>query len=199
MSDILCVTNRALCRGDFLEQVDRIAAAGPAGIILREKDLEPNDYKELAKKVLAICRAYNVLCILHTYPQAALDLGCFALHMPLPLLAGMSQKERQDFSVLGASCHSAADVRLAQELGCTYVTAGHVFETQCKAGLAPRGLDFLRAACQTAQIPVYAIGGISPHNIAQVRAAGAAGACVMSGLMASPDPGRLLKDFESAE
>ena len=48
MSDILCVTSRSLCREDFLTRLERIAAAGPAGVILREKDLPPEDYRALA-------------------------------------------------------------------------------------------------------------------------------------------------------
>ena len=39
MSDILCVTNRSLCREDFSCRIEALAAAHPAGIILREKDL----------------------------------------------------------------------------------------------------------------------------------------------------------------
>ena len=38
MSDILCVTNRSLCKEDFLARVEKIAANHPKGIILREKD-----------------------------------------------------------------------------------------------------------------------------------------------------------------
>ena len=46
MSDILCVTNRALCKEDFLQRVEKIAANHPKGIILREKDLSEEEYKE---------------------------------------------------------------------------------------------------------------------------------------------------------
>ena len=54
MSDILCVTSRSLCREDFLTRLERIAAAGPAGVILREKDLPPEDYRALAERALAL-------------------------------------------------------------------------------------------------------------------------------------------------
>ncbi len=199
MSDILCVTGRALCGGDFLRQVERISAAGPAGILLREKDLAPEDYARLAEDVLAICREYGVPCILHSHPRIALALGCGALHMPLPLLKRTDPELRRRFAVLGASCHSVSDALRARELGCTYITAGHIFDTRCKPGMPPRGLDFLRDVCRSVDIPVYAIGGISPQNIAPVRAAGAAGACVMSAFMKTSDPGRLLREFAAEE
>jgi thiamine-phosphate pyrophosphorylase len=74
-------------------------------------------------------------------------------------------------------------VEEAQRLGCSYLVAGNIYETDCKQGLPGRGLDFLQAACQASALPVYAIGGITPARLAAVLAAGAAGACVMSGLM----------------
>ena len=69
MSDILCVTNRKLCREDFLTRIERIAACHPAGIILREKDMKPEDYKELAAAVMVICEQYGVRCVLHSFPM----------------------------------------------------------------------------------------------------------------------------------
>lgn len=49
--NMLAVTNRHLCDGPFLAQVERVAAKKPRGIILREKDLEASEYLELAEKV----------------------------------------------------------------------------------------------------------------------------------------------------
>jgi thiamine-phosphate pyrophosphorylase len=84
----------------------------------------------------------------------------------------------------------------AQTLGCTYITAGHVFETDCKKGLPGRGLEFLRKVCAAVDIPVYGIGGIDADNIVQVRAAGASGACLMSSLMVSEDVTGLMRVME---
>ena len=199
MSEILCVTNRQLCREDFLTRLERIAAAGPAGIILREKDLPEADYRRLAEQVLERCRRHGVPCILHSFPDAAADLGAEGLHLPLPLLRALPAGRRAAFRRLGASCHSVAEAREAEALGCTYITAGHIFDTACKAGTPGRGLDFLREVCAAVGIPVYAIGGIAPENFRAVRAAGAAGGCVMSGLMTCPDPAAYLAAFEKGE
>ncbi len=167
----------------FLERLSLIAAAGPRAIVLREKDLAPADYERLARAVLPICHAAGVPCLLHSHADMARRLGADGLHMPLAALAGLSAAERRGFTRLGASCHSLADVEAAERLGCTYVTLGHIYETTCKPGLPPRGRTLLREVCQAAQLPVYAIGGISPSRLSEVRSDGAAGACVMSGLM----------------
>ena len=197
MFEILCVTSRALCREDFLTRLERLAAARPAGIILREKDLPPLEYKKLAVAVMDLCARRGIPCILHTFAEEALELGAPAIHLPLPALRSLSPAERRAFSALGASCHSAEDAAEAEALGCAYVTAGHVFDTACKAGTPGRGPDFLRDVCRRVSIPVYAIGGITPENVVAARAAGAAGACVMSGAMTCADPEAYFRKMEA--
>lgn len=196
MSDIIVVTNRALCRENFLKRIEKIAAERPRAIILREKELSESEYEKLAVAVLRICSDYGAECILHSFSKVAENLGVKALHAPLFLLKEMTKSEREYFTSLGASCHSVSDVTKAESLGCSYVTAGHVFDTDCKKGLPGRGINFLKDVCDGASIPVFAIGGISPDNISQVRKCGAAGACVMSGAMICDDVGKYFSLFE---
>lgn len=196
MSKILCITNRRLCRDEFSQRLSRIASAHPAGIILREKDLSAPDYEALAREALAICAAQGTPCILHSFVDVAISLHAQAIHLPLPLLRAMTPQDKACFSVLGASCHCVEDAVEAEALGCTYITAGHIFATDCKKGLPGRGLDFLQAVCRAVTIPVYAIGGIGPENIHLVHHAGAAGACVMSGIMNAQNEAAFLKELE---
>ena len=63
-------------------------------------------------------------------------------------------------NIIGTSVHSVEEAIEAQNLGATYISAGHIFATDCKKGVPPRGLDFLKKVCQTATIPVYSIVGI---------------------------------------
>ena len=84
MFEMVCVTARALCPGDFLSQLERVAAAGVDKVILREKDLPEPAYKALAASALELCRRHEVACVLHNFPQTAKELGARALHLPLP-------------------------------------------------------------------------------------------------------------------
>ena len=195
MCDILCITNRSLCKEDFLKRIEKIASANPKGIVLREKDLTKDEYKSLAIKVIEICKRYNTPCILHTFTSVALELKHPYIHLPLHILDDVTAEEKEKFKVLGASCHSAEDAVKAEKLGCTYITAGHIFDTDCKKGLPGRGLDFLKNVCESVRIPVYAIGGISRENIAQVKKAEAKGVCVMSGTMMCEDVEEYLGEF----
>ena len=177
-------------------RIEKLAGAHPAGIILREKDLSPEEYQALAEKVLVICNKNDTPCILHNFWEVALQLGVKAVHLPLHVLKTLPESERKKFTVLGVSCHSVEDALEAQELGCTYITAGHVFETDCKKGLPARGLTFLKEITKSVSILVYAIGGIDKSNYSDVIKAGAKGACVMSGAMTCLDAQEYFKEFE---
>lgn len=179
-----------------MKRVERIAVCHPAGIILREKDMSPEEYNTLAEQVMEVCARYDVKCILHSFVDGAIQLHAEAIHLPLHILRGMTEAQKSQFGTIGVSCHSVEDALEAQTLGCTYITAGHVFETDCKKGSPGRGLIFLQEVCAAVDIPVYAIGGIDAKNIPQVRTAGASGACLMSTLMVSEDvPGLMRSVF----
>lgn len=197
MFDIYCVTNRNLCRGNFLERMEKILQTPVRGIILREKDMDEKDYRRLAQKVLKLCKEQEKELIVHTYISTAKELGCTSFHAPLSVLrANAGLKEA--FKKLGASVHSAAEAKEAQSLGCTYLTAGHIFETDCKKGLKPRGTAFLREVCGSVSIPVYAIGGIHPENIQRLyplKNQNLKGFCIMSGWMQCEDPKTYLQQF----
>ena len=68
--------------------------------------------------------------------------------------------------------------------------------TDCKKGLEGRGLGFLRDVVEAVSIPVYAIGGITPENINDVRNIGASGACIMSSSMTCKSPKDLIMAFK---
>lgn len=198
MSELICITNRALCEGDFLSRIEQIAAAHPDRIILREKDLSEADYAALAEQVTEICRQYGVTCTLHGHPKAAQRLGAQSLHLPLPMLQSLRSDILRQFREIGVSCHSLEDVRAAESLGASYIIAGHIFETDCKKGLAGRGLGFLREICENTALPVYGIGGISAENLPAVTANGAKGVCIMSGLMAAAHPAETVTALRQA-
>lgn len=177
---IVCVTCRSMCPRPLEQQVERIAAVGVKQLILREKDLPQEEYLRLAAAVSEQCRRFGIDCILHSFPEAARAIGIRKLHIPLSMLTDELCRE---FDVVGTSVHSADEAIKAEKLGASYVTAGHIFATDCKKGVPPRGLEFLKGVCSSVKIPVYAIGGINESNIDSVLEAGAEGACVMSGMM----------------
>lgn len=210
--NIVAVTNRHLVKGDFLEQVERVCNMHPKALIVRERDLTEEEYVNLASHCMNICKKYNVSCILHFYPETTRILGCRNIHLPLWKLdelasAHLKWSEKPSasddsihniydsgheisagqlgFDKIGVSVHSVREALHAQALGASYVIFGHVYKTDCKKGMPPKGLNALREVCERMPIPVYGIGGIGPNElqIEEVLAQGAAGVCIMSGMM----------------
>ena len=179
----ICVTNRALAAHPFEEQIARVLDVKPDMLILREKDLSESEYEKLAVPIKTLCENTQTQLILHSYPGVARNLGISAIHMPLAKFVALSEEEKAQFTVKGVSVHSVEDAILAERAGATYVTAGHIYATDCKKGLPGRGLDFLKKVCAVVQIPVYAIGGINEMNADACIEAGADGVCMMSGYM----------------
>ena len=182
--NVIAVTNRKLSSRPFMEQMERVVKLHPKAVILREKDLSEEEYAELAAQILTLCKQYQVPCMLHTYLETARKLQHPYIHLSLFLLKENSEK-LSDFLAVGCSIHSVEEAKEAQKLGATYLTAGHIYTTDCKKGLPPRGLDFLREVCNAVTIPVYAIGGIhaGTGQIREVMECGASGACIMSEMM----------------
>ena len=192
---MIAVTHRKLCTVPFLEQIGRLAEAGPEMVVLREKDLDPDGLRTLASDVWHICREHDVPLSVNTDFRTAASLGIGNVHVPMDVLR---TEDLSGFGCVGASVHSPAEAEEAEGLGADYVIAGHVYPTACKLDREPRGTGFVRDVCSAVDIPVYAIGGITPGNSARVYAAGATGVCVMSSAMTSEDPASLVSALDAA-
>lgn len=85
--------------------------------------------------------------------------------------------------LIGVSAHSLEDALFCEKHGAAYITASHIFTTDCKKGLPPKGIPFLKEICENTKIPVFALGGINRENAAECIIAGAYGVSVMSECM----------------
>ncbi|WP_238885406.1 thiamine phosphate synthase [Clostridium sp. YIM B02551] len=191
---LICVTNKKLCKDDFLNRINLLAKGNPYGIMLREKDLTLFEYEALAIKVKEICEINQVSLIINQNIDVALKLNIPSIQLSMSNLR-LYKDKLSKFSNIGASIHSVEEVREAQELGATYLIAGHIFPTNCKKGVPERGLTFLEEVCNAVSIPVFAIGGITDDKLEAVKNTGATGVCVMSEAMTCTDPINFVKRF----
>jgi len=191
---LICVSNRLLCKDDFLNRINAIAKGKPDAIMLREKDLSISEYENLAVKVKGICNEHQIRLIINQNIDIAAKLNLSYIHLSISDLKRYQDKI-QKFDHIGVSVHSVPEAKEAQELGASYLIAGHIFPTDCKKDVPPRGLLFLKEVCDSVEIPVYAIGGITKDLVKDVVNVGAKGICVMSQFMTSPNPAELIHGF----
>ncbi|KJE26005.1 thiamine monophosphate synthase/TENI family protein [Geobacillus kaustophilus] len=90
--------------------------------------------------------------------------------------------------MVGCSVHGLEEAKQAENDGAHFCLYGHIFSTDSKPGLPPRGLDSLAEIAAAVSIPVIAIGGIHAGNARQVLEAGAFGVAVLSAVFFAADP-----------
>lgn len=179
----IAVTNRKLCTCSFEEQIKLIADKKLFdAVILREKDLSECEYFELAKKIKKLCDNAELKFVINNFENAAIKLPCEYLQISFKKSNEIPHLKKY-INKIGVSVHSVNEAVTAQNFGADFLIAGHIYETNCKKGLKPRGTAFLKSVCDAVEIPVFAIGGVSPANFKELAAAGAKGACQMSGAM----------------
>ena len=194
------ISNRKLCENENLEkQIEKIFSAYERKIILknfdivaltlREKDLNKNEYLKLIEKVYPICQKYKINLILHQNYDLNLDdkYKIDGIHLSYNIFKSLNENIKAElikkYKRIGVSIHSLDEAKEVESLGASYVVAGHIFETDCKKGLEPRGLKFIEDLSSALSIPIFAIGGIDEKNSLSVINNGAFSICMMSTLM----------------
>lgn len=189
----ICITNRLLCKNDFFEQIQNICKQNLYALILREKDLDDKTYEEFAVKCNDICNKNNVLFFINTKIKVAKKLKIKNIQVSFKDF--LNNKDiLSSFNNVAVSVHSLEEAKMAEDWKSRrledrkirknlFLIAGHIFETDCKKGLKPRGTDFLKEICDNVNLPVFAIGGINEHTIKQLQDINIEGVCLMSELM----------------
>ena len=179
--NIIGVTNRKLC-DDFYNRIEEISKINLKYLILREKDLEHKELLIMAKKIKNILNNNgNIKLIINSDVEVAKEINAFGIQLSFK---DFSENKGNDFKgIKGVSIHSLGEALEVEKKGADYILYGHVFATECKKGLKPRGLEELKEICSKVKIPVYAIGGINKENYESVLEVGASGIAIMSSLM----------------
>lgn len=195
---IIAITNRALCAQPLEVRIAALCDAGVDRVIVREKDLTEHEFGALLDRIEALLLPDQRRRItVNTFVDLATAKGFPSIQMSYDEFERHPDFSRE-FQEVGVSVHGVNEAEHVERQGADFCIAGHVFATQCKPGVEPRGLDFLRRITSNVAIPVYAIGGINAHNIASVRDAGADGACLMSALMTCDNVAETIDELRSA-
>lgn len=194
---LLAITNRKLCQEDFFQRIEKIAEGRPDGILLREKDLEENTLVQYAEKCKSIAEEYQVPFGINGSVSAAEKLKISWLHFSVEAFRNFNKEDYPFVKRTGVSIHSVEEAVEMEQLGASYLIAGHIFLTDCKKGIPARGLDFLQSVCSRVSIPIFAIGGITKDRRQEVLIRGASGYCVMSHFMTCQEPKKEVEAFKN--
>ena len=186
---LYAVTDRAWTgRQTLLEQVEAALQGGATLVQLREKDLDDAAFLAEARKAVALCHRYGVPLIVNDNLPVALAAGADGVHVGLAdqPVADIRRQAGPGF-LIGATAKTLDQARAAQAAGADYLGVGACFPSPTKPNAVGITRETLAASCAAVDIPVVAIGGITPRNAGQLRGTGIAGLAVVSALFSAPD------------
>ena len=211
------ITDRAQLPGSQSEKRERLLtaaiAAARAGIDLiqlREKDLAARELEALARALMRELKKFpQTRLLVNSRTDVAIAAGAHGVHLPANDIS--ASEARVIFAragvvhpVIGVSCHTAAEVALAESHGADFAVFGPVFEKE-KGGrkMHAAGLAGLRDACNrppaaAARMPVLALGGVTLENAAACMACGAAGIAAIR-LFQMENPEEVMKALRKLE
>ncbi len=188
--DLYVITDTVLSHGRSALEIARAALEGGADAVqLRDKSSPAFNLCRLVSEIQPQARKFGALLVVNDRVDVALVCGADGAHVgqeDLPAREARRLLPRP--VVLGVSAGSREEARRAEKEGADYLGVGPVFPTATKpdAGEA-LGIERLSEIARAVSIPVVAIGGITLDNVDQVIGAGAAGAAVVSAVVAADD------------
>lgn len=173
----------------LLDMVRRCLAGGTRTIQYRSKGSDRTRLWSEAQAISALCRQYGATFIINDHLDLARDIGADGVHLGKDdqSCAEARQQAGADL-VVGVSCYdSLPRARQAVADGASYVAFGSAFPSPTKPGVVRADLSLYRQAAAELHIPVVAIGGITPHNAADLISAGCHAVAVISALFDATD------------
>ena len=173
----------------FLHRVEQALVGGVTLLQLREKDKTTREYIDLANKVHALTKKYNVPLIIDDRVDVALAMGAEGVHLgqgDMPI--NTARKILGDDFIIGATTKTVPQALEAYQQGADYLGVGAIFPTTTKVKTVITSTETLGNICSAVPIPVNAIGGLNKDNIDILKGIPIAGICVVSAIMKADDP-----------
>jgi thiamine-phosphate pyrophosphorylase len=163
-------------------QVEDLCSAGARWIQLRMKGASLAAWLSEAKAAVSVCRGRGVILIVNDSVEIARESGADGVHLgSLDTDWRGARSALGPSAIIGGTVNNSGEALRAVESGCLdYAGVGPLRFTSTKRGLSPViGIGGIRRlVAELRGLPAWAIGGIEPADLPQIRAAGAAGAAV---------------------
>jgi 8-oxo-dGTP diphosphatase len=176
----LAITDQASGATDL----EGLAALGGA-LLLRDKHEKPSTREALAQTLRAATTKLDIPLIVHGDAALARQVAADGLHLP-----SHTPPRAIPGLIVGCSCHDETELDRAVAAGVDYVMLSPVLSSPGKS--RPLGWDRFAALAQRCPLPLFALGGLGPEDLAQARSHGAWGIAGIRGFLSSirsRDPG----------
>ncbi len=165
----------------WLQAIEHALASGIRRMHLRLPGIERSRRERLIAGAVERCRAVGAEALVGADPELARATGA-GLHLRAAQLAALDERPLPVDRPLAASCHDLDQLRHAERLGCDFALLGPLAPTPTHPGEPGLGWARFAALRETVSLPIYAIGGLGPDDIAEARRHGAQGVAAIRAL-----------------
>ena len=176
----LLITGSATSPDEYAVRLQGALAQGISQVMLRAKALSEDEFAELYKALLPLCQQQGAVLGVNTSLEQANALAAEHLHLTSERLQALSGRSAFSGRWLSASCHSAEQIRMAEEKGVDFITLSPVQATSSHPGEPVLGWAQFAELVAESTLPVYALGGLAEDDLAQAREHGAQGIAAIS-------------------
>ena len=190
LTGLYVITDAAVTDPQQLEAQVALAIRGGARIVqYRDKSQEHARRLKCAERLATLCHRHRVALIINDDIELARASGAQGVHLGRE--DGALERARARLpsdAIIGISCYDALDrAQAAQSGGAGYVAFGRFFPSQSKPEATPADPSLLIQARKMLELPIVAIGGITPDNGRSLLEAGADMLAVINGVFGQPD------------
>lgn len=169
-------------RNQFLGRLESALGDGVRLVQLRAHPLPDDEYRKLAEAARVLCQEYGAYLLLNRPEQIEAWIGqADGIHLTRHQLMSM-QNRPLGACWIGASCHDPMELQHAERLGLDYALLSPVQPTASHPDSKPLGWKRFTQWVKQANLPVYALGGMSRENLDQAKHNGAQGIAGIRGL-----------------
>ena len=183
---------------DHPDWLERLLPVGIKLVQMRVKDTPESALRNLLIRSRDLCRTHGAQLVVNDYWQLAIDLDCDFVHL------GQEDLDSADIPALrragmrlGISTHDHAELDRALSFDPDYIALGPVWPTMLKKmKWEQQGLERVTKWKRLiGDIPLIAIGGLTPERAVQAFAAGADVASAVTDITLNPDPEGRIRDW----
>jgi len=187
---LYAITDSTLIPSGQLTRCVSLAIAGGASVIqYRDKQAPDHERYRAAAALTTLCRQHNVPLIINDDAELAAAVGASGVHLGSTDFPVRQTRERLGpRAIIGVSCYNDLERAVAAaQAGADYVAFGRFFPSHSKPDAPPAETAVLNRARQQLDLPIVAIGGITPGNGQSLLAAGANLLAAIHGVFGQPD------------
>lgn len=184
---VIADSSLATSHVSLTDKVEHAIEGGARIVQIRDKRPTP-DIKEI-QNIARLCQRHNIPLLINDSVELALDVNADGVHLGQSDTDLKTARQRLgESAIIGITCHD--DITLAKQAeaeGADYVAFGRFFASQTKPEAPPADIIILQQARKELQIPIVAIGGITPDNGGSLLQAGADMLAVINGVFGQTD------------